>query len=81
MAHYGKGLPDEAITAYNRAIEIKPDYAEAYYNSSFAYLKKGLIEDAINMLKRELSLTPTMTFSIFSWETLIVIRAYWMKRL
>jgi tetratricopeptide (TPR) repeat protein len=27
-----QGKLDEAIEAYNKALSIKPDYAEAYYN-------------------------------------------------
>jgi len=28
----GQGKLDEAIEAYKKALSIKPDYAEAYYN-------------------------------------------------
>ena len=32
---------DRAIACYNRAIEIKPNYASAYYNRGLAYSAKG----------------------------------------
>jgi tetratricopeptide (TPR) repeat protein len=32
---------DAALAEYNAAIEIKPDYAEAYYNRSFVHLSRG----------------------------------------
>jgi Flp pilus assembly protein TadD len=28
---------DEAIQAYNKAIEIDPNYSDAWYNSAFSY--------------------------------------------
>ena len=36
-----QGKLEEAIEAYNKALSIKPDYAEAHYNSSFALLNSG----------------------------------------
>jgi len=38
--HY-KGQYDRAISDYNKAIEIDPEYALAYFNRGVAYFKKG----------------------------------------
>ena len=39
------GRLEEALAAYNKALEIKPDYAEAYYNMGNALLAKGKAEE------------------------------------
>ncbi|MCL3781193.1 tetratricopeptide repeat protein [Prolixibacteraceae bacterium JC049] len=47
--HFAKGtlldkleMPDEAIKAYVKAVEIKPDYFDAYYNLGAVYYNKGV---------------------------------------
>ena len=37
-AYSGLGKNEEAITAYRKAIEFKPDYAEAYNNLSLIHI-------------------------------------------
>ena len=41
LAHSEKGELELAIAAYTKAIELKPDYAEAYYCRSKAWLHLG----------------------------------------
>lgn len=36
-----EGDVDDAMAHYNKAIELKPDYAEAYNNRAFVYLNRG----------------------------------------
>ena len=38
--HYRNGDYDKAIADYTKAIELNPDYAEAYYNRGLAYSRK-----------------------------------------
>ena len=38
---------EEAIEAYNKALAIKPDYADAYYNMGNALKEQGKLEEAI----------------------------------
>lgn len=47
--HFAKGtllekleMPDEAIKAYLKAVEVKPDYFDAYYNIGAVYFNKGV---------------------------------------
>ncbi|OGS39747.1 MAG: hypothetical protein A2551_07765 [Elusimicrobia bacterium RIFOXYD2_FULL_34_30] len=47
-----KGLNDEAIKNYNKAIEINPKYVDAYNNRAVTYGKKGLYNEAIKDLKK-----------------------------
>jgi len=39
-AYYDKGQYDQAITDFNKALEINPRYADAYNNRGFAYYLK-----------------------------------------
>ena len=43
----GQGKLEEAIEAYNKALAIKPDYAEAYNNMGIALQDQGKLEEAI----------------------------------
>jgi len=38
---------DKAIDMYNRAIELDPNYADAYHNRALEYSKKGNYKQAI----------------------------------
>ena len=40
-AYKGLGNSRQAIEDYGRAIEIKPDYADAYNNRALVYLNQG----------------------------------------
>lgn len=48
---YNAGNYQDAITAFSRAIEIKPDYAIAYYNRAIIYHKLGDTLHAENDLR------------------------------
>ena len=49
---------DAAIESYKKALEIKPDYAEAYYNMGNALKDKGDPEAAIDSYKQALKIKP-----------------------
>lgn len=49
---------DDAVLAFQRAITLKPDYANAYYNLAYAYQQKGDIVNAKAALTKTLSLVP-----------------------
>ncbi len=46
LAHSKKGEVELAIKNYTKAIELKPDYADAYYRRSKAWLRLGGTEKA-----------------------------------
>lgn len=46
LAHSKKGELELAIVDYTKAIEFKPDYADAYYRRSKAWLHLGEVEQA-----------------------------------
>ena len=46
LVHSKNGELDKAIENYTKAIELKPDYAEAYYYRGGAFLRLGEREKA-----------------------------------
>ena len=41
------GTPEKALADYTKALELKPDYANALNNRGVIYLQKGLYDKAI----------------------------------
>ena len=48
-----------AISSFDKAIELKPDYAEVYYNRGYIYLKLEQYSTAINDFSEVISLNPS----------------------
>ena len=57
-AYQTKGEVDRAITDYDKAIELKPDYAAAYENRARAYVSKGDYTRAVADVTKAGELTP-----------------------
>ncbi len=53
-----KGQVDRAISEYQEAIRLKPDFAKAHYNLGAALGMKGQIDQAISQYKEVIRLTP-----------------------
>jgi len=49
---------DAAIDFYKRALKIKPNYAEAYFNLGHAFKSEGDLEGAVGSYKQALKLKP-----------------------
>ena len=48
----------EAIVFFRRAIDLNPDFSEAYYNLGISYEKLEKHEDSVEALKKSIQLTP-----------------------
>lgn len=57
-AYCSKGSYDQAISDYNEAIRLKPDYADAYNNIGVAYYGKGDYNQAIREYSKAIRLNP-----------------------
>jgi tetratricopeptide (TPR) repeat protein len=57
-ALHDKGKTEEAIEAFNKALSIKPDYAEAYYNMGYALKDQDKLEEAIEAYNKALAIKP-----------------------
>ncbi len=53
-----KGDYKEAIVFLKKAIELNPEFSEAYYNLGVSYERLGNHKDAIEMLKKTIDLSP-----------------------
>ncbi|WP_016865047.1 TPR end-of-group domain-containing protein, partial [Fischerella muscicola] len=52
------GRYEEAIASYDKALEIKPDYHQAWYNKACCYALQVNIEQAIENLQKAIILNP-----------------------
>jgi tetratricopeptide (TPR) repeat protein len=52
VACFAAAMPDSAIRAYRKAIQLQPTFPEAYYNMGIAYDNRGFVEDAVVAFKR-----------------------------
>ncbi len=56
---YGRaGLLKQAVQLFERAVKLKPDYADAHYSLGHAYLDLGQLEKAIASLQQAVELNP-----------------------
>ena len=57
----GAGDYTSAISAYTKAIELKPDLGEAFYNRGYLYLKLGNRDAGVTDLSKagELGIVPS----------------------
>ena len=59
LALQGKGLLDEAITYYQKAIGLNPFFVEAYCNLGLALIEEGLLDEAITYSQKAVELNPS----------------------
>ena len=54
----GQGKLQEAVASFDRAIRLKPDYAEAHSNLGNALTALGRLEEAVTSYRKALTLKP-----------------------
>ena len=57
-ANKGLGLLEEAVKAYNKALSIKQNCADAHYNMGNAFREQGKLDEAMQAYNRVLSIEP-----------------------
>ena len=79
---YSKGWGDlnQSVEAYNKALAIKPDYAEAYYNMGVTLKDQGKLEEAIEAYNKALLIKPDYAEPTTTWAMLSKIKASWKRR-
>ncbi len=58
VAYLNSGQYREAIDAFNQAIRIKPDFADAHFNRGNSYKELGHYKEAIEAYKQAISIKP-----------------------
>jgi tetratricopeptide (TPR) repeat protein len=64
-----QGRLDEAITSYQKAISIKPDIAEAYYNLGTVLKGRGKLNEAVTSFQKAISIKPDFAEAYRSLST------------
>jgi tetratricopeptide (TPR) repeat protein len=59
------GRKREAVESYGRAIDLKPDYAEAHYNLGVAHLRAGERGAALARYAALKNISPEMAEGLF----------------
>ena len=62
-----QGKLDEAVACYRRALELKPDYAEAHNNLGNALKDQGKLDEAVACYRRALELKPDFAEATTTW--------------
>src|SRR3990172_2199622 len=58
-------MPDEIISAYQKAIKINPELAEAHYNLGIAYSNHVMPDEAITELKKAIEINKNYKEALF----------------
>jgi len=56
IVDFQQGNMSQAVSSFNKAIEISPNYANAYYNRGVAYFKSNKFDEAISDYDKSVSL-------------------------
>ncbi len=69
-AYIAKGQYDQAISDFNKALEINPSYAEAYNNRGAVYSRKGQNDEAISDYSKAIEIDPegVKAYNNRAWE-------------
>ncbi len=63
---FNQGRYDEAIKEGTEAIELAPDFAEAYSNRGIAYVQKGELDQAIADFGKAIELDPELAKAYYN---------------
>ena len=58
---------EEAVEKFKKAIDLKPDFIEAYFNWGYSLNKLGKYEKAAEKFKKAIELNPDFSAAYFNW--------------
>ena len=62
-AFFGQGKYDEAITAYDNALQLNPQLSEAWYGKGVVLNKQGKYDDAITAYDNAIQINPNFAYA------------------
>ena len=62
-ALWAKKKYDEVVAAYRRAIELQPDFPDAYYNMGICFYDQGKLDEAAAAYSQAFRLRPTFALA------------------
>ncbi len=65
-AYWNEGQYDQAISDYNKALEINPRHTQAYNNRGVAYRSKGQYDQAISDYNKALEINPRFAAAYYN---------------
>ena len=80
-ALYEAGQMERALAELNRAIELKPDFAEAFLNRGAAYLKLGDLDRALADFNHVIELDPGNGAAYYNRAKIYANRSKWKSAL
>jgi tetratricopeptide (TPR) repeat protein len=66
LDYLDRKMYDDAIAEFNKAIEINPDYTDAYYNRGLSNAKKGNLDQAISDYSKAIEINPNDADTYFN---------------
>ncbi|MCH8997741.1 MAG: peptidoglycan-binding protein [Proteobacteria bacterium] len=66
QGYFLKGLLDQAIKDFDKAVQLSPSYSTAYHNRGLVYHKKGLYNRADDDYSKAIRLKPDMSYAYFN---------------
>lgn len=75
LAQQGQG--DRAINSYRQAVELKPDFAQAYLNLGILLRQQGQLDEAIGCYREAIASNPNLAEAYFSLGNALLEREKW----
>jgi tetratricopeptide (TPR) repeat protein len=69
----------EAIEAYEKALEIKPDYYEAYYGIGVAYASSNKFKEAIEAYEEAIEIKLNSPHIVISFMTRLNLNGFFIS--
>ena len=61
-----EGEVEEAIASYRKAVEVKPDFADAYLNLGIVLKEEGELVEAIATYRKAIEVKPEFSSALFT---------------
>ena len=71
---------DEAVTHYEKALDIQPDFADTHDNLGVAFANREEVDEAIAQYQQALQIQPDYAEAHFNLGNVFANRDGWMKR-